>query len=443
MNKKFAAYFAAVKYLEDLAKLPISHDYLKRNAKNPKIFLERTEHLLKLLGDPHRGFKYIHFTGTAGKGSVTALLHNILYAAGRRVGSFYSPFCSTSIEKIKVNDLLISPRLFAQLVNKIKPVVEKMKTGGFGRPSYFECFFGLALLYFKIRRCQWVVLEVGLGGAFDATNTIARSEISAITNIGLDHTHILGKTLTKIARDKAGIIKADSHFFTTETRRRLLEIFKDRCNQLKTRFHKIIPLQPSPYPSPWKGEGIHKSYLQTDQNIILAAAIARHLGIADKIITRGIAKTKLPCRFEIIQNNPLVILDGAHNPLKIKNVIHNLADLTYAKLYIIFACAANKDARRMIMTLERAGGEIVFTQFYSDRQAYPAEKLSILAENFSRHKIDKNPNRALTKILKKMNKQDALLITGSFYLAGELRKHWISEVKILKSRTTNKRKLMQ
>ena len=436
MKKKFTGYLAAVKYLEDLARLPIARDYLRRGAQNPKIFLERARCLLKLLGDPHRGFKYLHITGTAGKGSVTAILHNILKLSGKRVGSFYSPFCSTSIEKIKVHDKLIAPGIFTQLVEQMKPAIEQMKTSAFGRPSYFECFFALALLYFKKTRCQWVVLEVGLGGAFDATNAIKRSEISAITNIGFDHTHILGKTLTKIARDKAGIIKPRSHFFTTETRPRLLKIFKRRCRVLKTHFHKISPLiKPSLQPSPLKGEGARKSGLQTDQNIILATAIARRLNISGQIIAKAISNTKLPCRFEMIQTKPLVILDGAHNPLKIKNVIHNLKNLTYAKLYIIFACAANKDAKTMIALLKPAADEIVFTQFYCDREPDPAAAWARLAAGFSHCQIDRNPQSALNKILKKMSGRDALLVTGSFYLTGGLRKKWVTENEILKRQT--------
>ena len=150
--KHFTPYYKAVHCLESLATLPLNADYLKRNAKDPNIYLERTACLLKLLGDPHRGFRYLHVSGTAGKGSTASFLHQMLYLSGFRVGSFYSPFATTSIEKIKVNDKLINPLDFAKLTERIKIAAKKMVNSKFGRPSYFECFFALALLYFKKTR---------------------------------------------------------------------------------------------------------------------------------------------------------------------------------------------------------------------------------------------------------------------------------------------------
>ena len=467
--KHFTPYYKAVHCLESLATLPLNADYLKRNAKDPNIYLERTACLLKLLGDPHRGFRYLHVSGTAGKGSTVAFLHQMLYLSGFRVGSFYSPFATTSIEKIKVNDKLINPLDFAKLTERIKIAAKKMVNSKFGRPSYFECFFALALLYFKKTRCQWVVLEVGLGGKFDATNIISRSEVSAITNVGLDHTDILGKTLSAIARDKAGIIKPNSHFFTTETRPTLLKIFKEECLKKHTKLH-TLSLRAKPdeaerslakrsqpeagHPlggNPRINLGIATSSRQgrtprndTEmnlagpyqlRNVALASAIGRHLKINDKIISQAIAETSLPCRFEIIQTNPLVILDGAHNPLKIKSVMHNLKSLTYKKLCIIFASARNKDARAMTAQLQRAADEIIFTQIKTaERKFRSAAELGKLIPSFKKKIIEPNPRQALKKALKKLKPQDALLITGSFYLAGELRKHWISEETILRKR---------
>jgi len=174
------------------------------------------------------------------------------------------------------------------------------------------------------------------------------------------------------------------------------------------------------------------------RNAALAASIARHLKIDDKIIERAVAQTALPCRFEIMQKKPLVILDGAHNPLKIKSVMHNLQSLTYGKLYTMFASAYNKDARQMLGQLIKEADEIILTQIVSqERKFWSATKLAKLIPSFKKKVIDPDPRAALKKALKKLKPQDALLITGSFYLAGELRKHWISEEEILRKRKTN------
>ena len=437
MKTSFKKYQQAVNYLEKMARDPLQYDYTRLGAANPAIFLERTKYLLKLLGNPHRGFKFIHITGTAGKGSTTAYIHEMLRLTGRRVGSFTSPFATTSIEKIKVNDKLIDPLAFAGLTEKIKPAIEAMKKTRFGRPAYFECFLAIAFLYFKKMNCAWAALEVGLGGAYDATNVISGSRVSAITNIGLDHTHILGKTKAKIAREKIGIIKSNSHFFTCETNAKLIKIFQTRCRALHTKFH-AVPIAKktiADYKAKIKMTGEHQV-----KNAALAAAIARHLNISDNVINQAIARVTLPCRFEIMRKNPLIILDGAHNPDKIQSVIHNLKNLTYAKLYTIFACGRAKNAKQMLKSLTKISDEIIFTRFtanYNHAKAADPADLAKLISPRKKKRVEINAKKALRALLPKLKKNEALLITGSFYLAGELRKHWISEDNILKRRATN------
>jgi len=417
---QFKKYYQAVNYLESLAATAHDQSYMAKHRQNPQQYLDRTRELMRLLGNPHRGFRFIHITGTSGKGTTATYLHNILRQSGCRVGTFTSPYATTSIEKIRCNNRLIGPLEFARLLEKIKPEIERMeKTYRYGRPSYFEIFFALAIQYFKKMRCDWIILEVGCGGAYDAGNIIPKS-ISAITNVGLDHTQLLGNTLTKIAREKAGIIKPRTHFFTTEKRARLLSLCKGVCRKKHTAFHHI---QAKPF---------------QEANAALARAIAQHLGVKDDIIQKGISQTKLPCRFEMIQTNPLVILDGAHNPDKIKSVVHNLKHLTYKKLYTIFASSSTKNARAMIAQLARVSHDITFTGFEAaGRTAYPAKKLQSYAPKNIPTGANDNPEKALRQVMRKIAQHDALLITGSFYLAGKLRKRWISEQAILHTRTTH------
>ena len=361
-SHKFKPYYAAVAYLESLARAPHDQAYMHTHKQNPERFVERTRHFIKLLGSPHRGFRFIHISGTSGKGSTVAYTHEILRQAGFRVGSFTSPYATTSIEKIKVNDKLIDPLALARIVEKIKPLIQHMdKNYQYGRPSYFEIFFAIAILYFKKMKCDWVVLEVGCGGTYDAGMIIPKA-IAVTTNIGLDHTKLLGNTLTKIAKEKAGIIRKNSHFFTTETRPNLLKIFEDECKKKNTKFHHISPLSTDAIPDVSPASLLSSDPFQ-QANASLAIAIARHIKIDEKIIKKAISSANLPpCRFEIVQKNPLVILDGAHNPSKMQSVVHNLKNLTYDKLYTIFASSDTKNARQMIKQLAPISDKIILSE---------------------------------------------------------------------------------
>lgn len=166
--KNFEKYFAAAAYLKGLSNLPLRSDYLVDH-KHPGRYLDRMKYFLDLIGKPDRGVKFIHIAGTAGKGTVTTMIHEILHVAGKKVGSFTSPFVTTSIEKIKVGSKFISPNTFADIVEGLKPFIdESYRTGSYGRVSYFEICFAIALLYFQKRKCQWVVLEVGLADNKDS-----------------------------------------------------------------------------------------------------------------------------------------------------------------------------------------------------------------------------------------------------------------------------------
>jgi dihydrofolate synthase/folylpolyglutamate synthase len=172
-------------------------------------------------------------------------------------------------------------------------------------------------------------------------------------------------------------------------------------------------------------------------NEALATSIAKYLKIDDDIITDAIQETSLSCRFEIIQKNPLVILDGAHNPMKIKNVVHNLKHLTYDTLYTIFASGTTKDASKMIKQIVKISDKLILTTIKDkDRTFYTPRELAGFAKSFKDKSLEKNPKKALASALKKLKKNDALIITGSFYLTGELKKYWISENTILKNRST-------
>src|SRR3989344_3161835 len=347
----------ALAFIEGFSNISFRKNY-GRKKRNPELFIRRTRRFLNLIGSPDKDFKFIHVTGTAGKGTVSTMVHNALVSEGKRVGLFTSPYTTTAIEKIKVNNLYISPVEFAQLVKNLIPFVAKAKRSPAGTPSTFELFLAIALLYFKKMKCEWVVLEAGLGGRYDATNVIKSPRVTAITNIDFDHTEILGKTLREIATDKGGIIKKGSFFLTTETRPRLLTIFKSLCRFKGGKFMKV------------RNRGSYR-----DKNLFVILAIS---------------------------NN-------------------------------------NKDSKAIIKPLIPLADEIVLTSFSrGDHNSIDSKDILPKVKHFKRKEtrvsIIEDMNEALNYFLAKSDPEDCVLVTGSFFLAGQMRKRWYPEDLVLKKR---------
>lgn len=420
---RFGRYHQTIDFLEGLSNLHLEKDYM-RDRGNPSLYLKRMRSFLTLLHNPDRRFKLIHITGTAGKGTVTTMIHEILHASGKKVGSFTSPFVTTSIEKIKVGGRYIAPDELADVVEYLKPYIDRAYAQSlYGRPSYFELFLAIALVYFKQRKCEWVVLEVGAGGRYDATNVIEKPRVTAITNIDYDHVELLGHTLKEIGYDKAGIIKKSSQFFTAEQRPALLAIFQKICEEKKVTMHQISR---------------QKNY--QDYNKALSSAISRSLGIQEKHIMRGIQRTRLQCRFEIMQKDPLIILDGAHNRAKVRSTIENLKQLNFRKLYLIIGTADNKDKVSMLEQIVPLADRLLFTRFQiKDRKCAHPKELRALSKKYLKRgagtEMFLDPEQALSEARRLARPQDLILVVGSFFLAGELRKNWIPEELILQKLT--------
>ena len=465
MNQ-FLEYTKTIEFLEGLSNIAPQRNYMT-NHSHPDFYIKRMRYFLGLLGNPEKGPKYIHVTGTAGKGSVSAMIAQGLKASGKKVGLFTSPFVTTSVEKIWVDGLYIAPNELAKLVNNIKPVLDEMsQKSPYGMASYFEIFTALAFLYFKQQKCDWVVMEVGCGGRYDSTNVIPAPKAAVITNIGYDHTKILGKTLVKIAKDKAGIIKKGTRVYTTEKRSNLIQIFKDECKKvggksfvqlmettprhfargfpdtLRKRSGQVGPGRPQSPPSPQSlsasrrigrgkkgGEEISR-YRILNQN--LAQAVLDDIDSSVRV-----KEVQLPCRFEVAQKKPLVILDGAHNAAKLSTTLLNLEKCDYKKLWLIVGFVDDKQFSNELDTLIQKSDHIISTRFQiKDRKAFPPHLLARELQKKTKKKVGSylDPHSALEYVLGRMKSNDALLVTGSFFLAGELRKHWIPEHQILRRR---------
>ncbi|HOZ36369.1 MAG TPA: Mur ligase family protein [bacterium] len=418
----FTEYSKAVHFLESLGNI--------RDKKTLAInfTFKKSEHLIKELKINLNQFKFIHIAGTSGKGSVTAMTHNILAAEGKRVGSLYSPHTTTMIERIKVGDKYISPDNFVRLLNRVKPAWEKIYWRDKRlRPNFGAIILAISLLYFEEKKCEYVVLEAFVGGENDATNIIKRPKITVITNIGVDHTKTLGKTLKEIANAKAGIIKPGAVVLTTEKNKHLLKIFQERAKKSKAKFFDIT------------GQEVFKLGMNGSRqngNAKLVAKIGEILKIEPLAIQRGIEKTTLPCRLEIMSGQPLVILDGAHNPDKIKSTVESLKSFDYRRLVLVFALNENKDEKKIVKMIAPVANKVFITRHLNNSRTCVDLKLLynlFLANNKKlKAEIKIDPWQALEAALQEAGKDDLVLITGSFFLAGELRKKWISEEKILR-----------
>ncbi|HEX9664870.1 MAG TPA: Mur ligase family protein [Patescibacteria group bacterium] len=442
----FQNYFQTIKFLESLDNLPnqITDDYQKSRRLN----LKRFRYFLKLIGNPHRDFKYVHVGGTSGKGSTVSMIQSVLTAAGYKTGAYFSPHPTTTIERIRINNHYISTKNFSAIIAGLSEPIKKvyLKTS-YGRPSYFEILLAAAFLYFKKEKCDYVILEVGCGGEFDPTNIIQKPKFTIITNVNHDHTHILGKVLKKIAETKAGIIKPNSIFLTTETRPAILNIFRSVCRQKKAKFNqiksatKLIKNDFDKAEFEFENEIYQLAMGGRHQlkNALLAINLANKLGIKKSIIKKGLLAGRLPGRAEKIQSKPDVIIDIAHNDSKIKSLVNILKDLTEQRLFLIIGITESKDSSRMLKKIIPLADQVLLTRYQvSRRPAADLKKLARQVKKISKNKLVPkfflNPFAALDYALGQAGKNDLIVITGSTYLAGELRQRWIPEEKIVKSR---------
>jgi dihydrofolate synthase / folylpolyglutamate synthase len=432
----FEQYQKDIEFVEGLANIPKTTYML--GPKDKQIFITRVKNFLNLLGAPENNQKVIHIAGTSGKGSTAKVLESLISDANLKIGSFTSPYATTSIERISINNKLISPAdLHDILENQIKPTLDKYVLKFDDSISYFEAWLIIALLYFKKEKCDWIILEAGLGGKHDTTNIIASPKITAITNVGLDHTHILGKTKTKIATDKAGIIKKNSLFFSTEKDKKLQKLFKDTCRKQKA-WYMSLDNKTKDYDT----SNYFNTPRQTD-NLNLALNILAALKIKPSNTQKVIDNFKLICRQEIIAKKPTVILDGAHNKDKLDNIINFTNQQSYKKLHLVLAFAENKNYKIPLKKLLNITDDLYITRFLvTSRKSAELKKLyqdsKKLKPNLS-ISIHHDPHQALELAIKNAKPDDLVLVTGSFLLAGELRKKWISEEYILKSRKLDKR----
>lgn len=427
---------------------------------NPELGLDSTRELLALLGNPEKGMKYVHIGGTNGKGSTSAMTAEILRESGYKVGLYTSPFIMRFNERIMISsddeksDCLqgfveIEDEELAELATQVKNAVEKMTR----RVSEFEAVTALGFLFFKKHKCDVVVLEVGMGGEYDATNVIPAPLAAVLVNIGLDHTKILGSTIAEIARTKSGIIKNGSDVvFYGENDEALGEIAKrceeTGCSLTMPDFTMLHTVKSDLYGQVFEYKD-HEAlelpmigmYQQKNAALTLEIiGILRKKGfeIPEKAIREGIRKTVWIARLERIHNKPAVFVDGSHNPQgmratvdAVKNAIKESG--THVKdIICVFGVMADKDHRNIIEILSEIATEIVTVQpeYY---RAMKAEDLYDEVKTICGPKgiTVLNGGKVVSGIQRALSdaSEDSLLLClGSLYMSGEVRSYFLKDL---------------
>lgn len=430
-------YTEALNYIYDLTKYGI------------KLGLKNINYLLYLLGEPHKKLKVIHVAGTNGKGSTCSLISSILQSDGYKVGLYTSPHLVDFTERIEINRKPIDRKKVSELLERIKPYIEKVANSpSYGHPTFFEVITSMAFLYFYEEQIDFLVLEVGLGGRLDATN-VCEPLISVITHIDYDHMDKLGNSLEEIAREKGGIIKPRGIVISSKQYEEAYNEIKKIANEKNSLVYstgreisyKIVK-------SDIKGvifdlKGIYHNYKNlhtpllgrhqvdnaTTAIIATEALKIRGVNISENAIRIGLEKVKWTGRLEIIQNNPTLILDGAHNPSGIRIVRQALKEIfSYHRLILVLASFADKDYKKMIQIIAPKADLIITTKTMSPRAATSQIIAKEAAKYIEQNKIivTENIPQAINCALSNSKRDDLICITGSLYTVGEAKKYFNS-----------------
>jgi dihydrofolate synthase / folylpolyglutamate synthase len=430
----------ALSYLDSF----INYERQARVAYTREAFdLTEFERFLARLDDPHRRLQTVVVAGTKGKGSTAAMLASIAQASGLKVGLYTSPHLCSIRERLRVNGEMVSEEVFAELVDDLMPHIEAAGMAGVRRfRTFFEILTAMALVHFQRVGVNLAVLEVGMGGRLDATN-VAVPLVSVITSISFDHTEVLGDTIPKIAREKAGIIKPHGLAVVAPQRPEALMVIRDVCLAQGARLIDVArELRWRPLSYGWDGsvfdlDGTVRSYPRLEiplagphQLLNAAAAIAtaeqlqaQSLPISVDGIRQGVKQVQWEGRLETVSRQPWIVLDGAHNRDSARCLREALTTcFRYRRLILVLGISANKNLEGIIEELAPSAAVIVATRAIVPRAA-PPQRVADLAAKWSDHIIvEEETPRALAQAIAETRPDDLLLVTGSLYLVGDAKR---------------------
>jgi len=420
-----------VQYLYDLQKF------------GTKLGLEKTRELLRLLGRPDKRCKYLHVTGTNGKGSVCAMASSVLTAAGHVTGLYTSPHLVSFTERFRIDGVDAAKSDVVELAAKLRRLVEQQAPEL--SPTFFEFTTAMAFDYFAARNAEAVVLEVGMGGRLDSTNVV-EPLCTAITNVEMEHAEYLGDTLMDVAFEKAGIIKPGVPLVTSEKKPEVVAYLEQRCSDAGSPIYILgRDFTVNPHPArlgpggyrqefdyegpggPLPGLSIRLPGRHQAENAAVAVCSLRimsslGLAVSDEDIRVGLGGSRWEGRLEIVSARPLVVLDGAHNPASVASLVDAVRrDFagTYKRLIMVVGVLDDKDLAGMLGMLMPLGDEVVFTSAAYER-AVPPRKLMEAAPAYTGGvSFCDTVADALRLALSRASEQDMVLVAGSLYVVGE------------------------
>ena len=382
-------------------------NYQKQGSSAYKPGLGNISALLQALGNPHLNFKSIHIAGTNGKGSTAHMLAAMIIENGYKAGLYTSPHIKDFRERIKINGELVGEAFVVDFVNKHQVLFERLN------PSFFEITTAMSFVAFAEAKCEWAIIETGLGGRLDATN-ILDSDISVITNIGIDHTEFLGDTLSAIASEKAGIIKKNRPVVIGEVVSETKAVFYSKGKEMNSVVYR-------PKEEDFQLDLLGKFQIKNANLAWQTIQVLKEKGhFFDDVksrsaLTRVGKLTNFFGRMTCIQTQPMVIVDASHNPAGIQNLMSEINSIPYSQLHCIYGSANDKNYSES-MTFFPKKALYYFTSFDSNRAVDEkelvkiGEKLGLLCQSYVR------PEVALSAAKSQAKSDDLILIFGSFYI---------------------------
>ncbi|MBI4653404.1 MAG: bifunctional folylpolyglutamate synthase/dihydrofolate synthase [Nitrospirae bacterium] len=420
-------------------------DYLYELRKyGIKLGLENSQKLMDILGRPHETFRSIHITGTNGKGSTSAVIASILRENGFKVGLFISPHLVSFTERIRINNTPISEYDVISLIDYIRNVITKTDI----KPTFFEFVTAIAFYYFASENIDWAIIEVGMGGRLDATNIIV-PDVSIITNISLEHTEFLGRSIPEIAAEKAGIIKHDVPLVTAITQPEALRVIEDTAKTLDSQIHlygkdfnsTISDMDISHVEFNYKGyREYHSLSLHlTGRHQVCNASLAiracevlmqKEIIIHENAIYNGLSKLNFDGRLEIVSQTPYMIIDSAHNPRASESLADTVRELfSNKRIILVIGIMGDKDIEGILKPLIQLSETVILTRPRGERAATPERLKESVTSLLSKEENNKNPlqnlittntvEEAINHAKTLWHEESIILVTGSFYTAGE------------------------
>ena len=391
--------------------------------------LERISMLFDLLDNPQDKLRIVHIAGTNGKGSTSTMISNMLIADGHKTGLFTSPYVIDFCERIQINGENADKNIFAECVTQVREKIEELNKQNI-IITEFEAITVSAFLCFIKTGCEYVVLEVGLGGRFDATNVVKKPEAVVITSISLDHVAILGDNISKIAFEKCGIVKENVPVITSFNQtKEALKVITEKSAEKKSELIITNPkevnlisdtISEMTFLYGGKEYTTHLAGNHQIENTVNAIECAKILGLSSDAIKQGIFNTRMIARMEIIGEKPLIIRDGGHNE-GCASALHNfLTKYNVQNIKMLIGLMADKDVEGYVQKIAPLCKSIV-TVTPSNPRALNGDKLKEIAEKYCKNiNFINNPKEGYKYILSNSDEDDTVLVCGSFYMMSDI-----------------------